>query len=139
MSSDLNRTMIIGRLVRDPEFRAIANGSMMTNFSIANNKVFISNGEKKQQVSFFTCVAWGKLGELINQHCKKGDRVGVEGRLQQNSWQDADGNSKSTVQISAENVQFLSAKNSGASDNAEVEKDAPEIENNPFSDNDIPF
>jgi len=115
MASDLNKTIIIGRLTRDPELRYTQNGTSVASFSIANNRTYASSGEKKDSVSFFNCVAWGKLGEIIVQYCKKGHRIGLDGRLQQRTWEDKDGSKKNTIEIVAENVHFLESKKSEAS------------------------
>ena len=145
MASDLNRVIIIGRLVRDPEIRYTQNGTAVANFSLASNRTYVQGGERKEMASFFSCVAWTKLGELIVQYCKKGHRIGIEGRLQQRSWEDQNGNKRSTVEIVVENVQFLSPKESGDAIQMDVPNDihdipnAPEIQDNPFSDDDIPF
>ena len=145
MPSDLNRVFLIGRLVRDPELRYTANGTAVASFSVANNKSYTSNNEKKERASFFNCVAWGKLGELIVQYCKKGHRIGIEGRLQQRSWDDQNGAKRSTVEIITDNIQFLSPRESFSGDtqidmNASYQ-DMPmsEMDNNPFSDDEIPF
>jgi single-strand DNA-binding protein len=147
MSSDLNRVIIIGRMVRDPELRYTPSGTSIANFSVANNRSYTSSGEKKEVVSFFNCVAWGKLGEVIVQYSKKGNRVGLEGRLQQRSWEDQQGNKRSTVEIVVENFQFLSPRESSGETQADFQ--APEQDfsgnsgnqeiSNPFSDDDIPF
>ena len=112
MANDINRVFMIGRLTKDPELKYTQGGTAVASLSVANNKTFTQNNEKKEQVSFFSCVAWGKLGELIAQHCKKGERIGIEGRLQQRSWE-KDGQKRSTVEIVVENFQFLSAKHGG--------------------------
>ena len=146
MPSDLNRVLLIGRLVRDPELRYTANGTAVASFSIANNKSYTSNNEKKEQASFFNCIAWGKLGELIVQYCKKGHRIGVEGRLQQRSWDDQSGNKRSVVEVVTDNIQFLSPRESFSGE-PQIDlntsyQDIPlssEMDNNPFSDDDIPF
>jgi single-strand DNA-binding protein len=144
MASDINRVIIIGRFVKDPELRYTQGGKSVTNFSVANNRTYTVGAEKKEFVSFFTCIAWGKLGELIVQYCKKGNRIAVEGRLQQRSWDDQDGKRRTAVEIVVENFQFLTSKQ---------EKDAsppdagpgpdmgegPAIDEHPFSDNDVPF
>ena len=147
MPSDINRIILIGRLVKDPELRYTQNGTSVSSFSIANNRTYVSGGEKKEFVSFFNCVAWGKLGELIVQYCKKGQRIGIEGRLQQRSWEDQDGKKRSAVEVVVENVQFLTSRE-GSFESQEVVQSAAPIENfpgttemndNPFSDDDIPF
>jgi single-strand DNA-binding protein len=152
MANDLNRVMLVGRLTRDPDLRYAPSGTSVASFSIANNRSYTKNGEKTEQVSYFNCVAWGKLGEIIAEYCKKGKLIGLDGRLQQRSWEDKDGNKRSTVEVVVENFQFLSPAAGGqsqagndfrsSSGNAEISRDAgsmPDIDDNPFSDDDIPF
>jgi single-strand DNA-binding protein len=145
MASDLNKFILIGRLVRDPELRYTQGGTPVANFSIASNRSYTVNSEKKEIVSFFNCIAWNKLGEIIVQYCKKGNRIGIEGRLQQRSWEDQAGNKRSTVEVVTENFQFLTPRESTGGDvNVEAPPQdfngsIPEMDSNPFSDDDIPF
>ena len=146
MANDLNRVMLVGRLVNDPELRYIPSGTSVANFSIANNKSYVKEGEKSDQVSYFECIAWGKLGEIIAQYCKKGKLIGIDGRLQQRSWDDKEGNKRYKVEIVVENFQFLSPSDSQKQSPSDQHKvisnndiyKKPEVEN-PFSDDDIPF
>jgi single-strand DNA-binding protein len=148
MASDLNRVILIGRLVRDPELRYTQGGASVSSFSIANNRTYVTGGEKKEYTSFFSCVAWGKMGEVIVQYCKKGHRIGIEGRLQQRQWDDQEGKKRSTVEVVVENFQFLTPKESMGGGDApmEMHDTTGDISNsgmadmeNPFSDDDIPF
>jgi single-strand DNA-binding protein len=144
MASDLNRAILIGRFVKDPELRYTQNGSSVANFSIANNRTYTVSGEKKEYTSFFNCIAWGKLGEVIVQYCKKGHRIALEGRLQQRSWDDQNGKKRYTVEVVVENFQFLTPKGVDET-RLMTEETAPDVEeppafnDNPFSDDDIPF
>ncbi|MCU0821515.1 MAG: single-stranded DNA-binding protein [Spirochaetes bacterium] len=154
MAGDINRITLIGRLTKEPELRYTQGGAAIGNFSIANNRSYSTNtGEKKDEVSYFDCVAWGKLGEIIVEHCKKGRRIAIEGRLQQRRWEDKEGGKRSKIEIVVENFQFLDAKStpdaSYSSDQSAPEthsappedhyQTSPGNENNPFSDDDIPF
>ncbi len=150
MAGDINKVVLIGRLTRDPEMRYTQNGTAMATFSIANNRVYSVSGEKKEMVSFFNCVVWARAAETIVQYCKKGQRIGIDGRLQQRSWDDKDGNKRSTVEVVVDNFQFLSGGRSGGgeeetssdsspADSGYSSNNAPEMETNPFSDDDIPF
>lgn len=144
MAGDLNRVVLIGRLVKDPELRHTQNGQSIANFSIANNRSYSVSGERREFTSFFNCIAWGKLGEIIVQFCKKGKQIAVDGRLQQRSWEDQNGNKRSTVEIVVENFQFLSPRQEG--EYPDISHSGPAdtggmgpIEDNPFSDEEIPF
>ncbi|HOT47200.1 MAG TPA: single-stranded DNA-binding protein [Spirochaetota bacterium] len=144
MASDLNKAILIGRLTRDPELRYTQSGTSVCSFSIANNRTYVAGGEKKEQVSYFNCVAWAKTGEVIAEYCKKGKRIGIEGRLQQRSYDDKDGNKRQIVEIVVDNFQFLDAPGGGGK---EAPMDMPSSSSepsssntdNPFSDEDIPF
>ncbi len=143
MASDLNKAILIGRLTRDPELRYTQSGTSVCSFSIANNRTYVAGGEKKEQVSFFNCVAWAKTGEVIAEYCKKGQRIGIEGRLQQRSWDDQEGKKRQVVEIVVDNFQFLSAPG-GSSKEAPTDVPSSSHEpspntDNPFSDEDIPF
>jgi single-strand DNA-binding protein len=149
MASDLNRVVLIGRLTRDPELRYTPAGTAVASLTIANNKTYSVSGEKKEQVSYFDCVAWSKSGEIITEYCKKGHRIAVEGRLQQTRWDDQDGKKRSKVELVVENFQFLTTK--GQSDDIPADSrgkgqesfndysGSNSFEENPFSDDDIPF
>ncbi len=109
MAASLNKVLLIGNLTRDPELRYIPSGQAVTSFSIAVNRVYLSqSGEKKEEVSFIRCVVWGKRAEVCNEYLKKGSAVFVEGRLQSRSWEGQDGSKRSTIEVVAMNVQFLS-------------------------------
>lgn len=148
MSSDLNRVILIGRLARDSELRYTPAGMAVASFTLANNRSYSTGGEKKEQVSYFDCVAWSKLGELITEYCKKGAQIAIEGRLQQRRWDDSEGNKKSKIEIVAENIQFLSKPKEQAAEQhsglgtdvtGKVQSYEECSEDNPFSDDDIPF
>lgn len=140
MASDINRVILIGRLVKDPELRYTQGGTSVASFSVANNRTYVASGEKKEFVSYFNCVAWGKMGEIIVQYSKKGHRIGIEGRLQQRSWEDQNGNKRSTVEVIVENFQFLTPKGTApAEESIDVPSTSSEPDGNPFSDDDIPF
>jgi single-strand DNA-binding protein len=144
MASDLNKVILVGRLTRDPELKYTQGGTSVCSFSIANNRTYVTAGEKKEQVSFFNCVAWAKTGEVIAEYCKKGKRIGIEGRLQQRSWDDQEGKKRQTVEIVVDNFQFLDPPQSagGSAPEAPSSSAGPDSStniDNPFSDEDIPF
>ena len=108
--ASLNKVLLIGNLTRDPELRYIPNGSAVTNFTIAMNRVYkLQSGEKKEEVSFVRVVVWGRMAEVCNDYLKKGRPVFVEGRLQSRTWDGPDGQKKSALEVIAMNVQFLNA------------------------------
>ncbi len=146
MAGDINKVILIGRLVKDPELRHTPNGTSVTDFTIATNRTYAIAGEKKEEVSFIKCTAWSKAADVIAQYCKKGQRIGVDGRLKQHSWDDPDGKKRSSIEVVIDNFQFLSPKSQ--SDGADYHGEAVTSneyhepgasEEKPFSDDDIPF
>ncbi len=114
MAASLNRVLLMGNLTRDPELRYIPSGQPVTSFSIAVNRTYLSNtGEKKEDVNFIRIVVWGKRAEVCHQYLKKGSPVFIEGRLQSRNWEAQDGTKRNTVEVVAQNVQFL-GRGSGA-------------------------
>lgn len=113
MAANMNVTILAGNLTRDPELRYLPSGQPVCSFSIAVNRVYESEGQKKEQVGFFRIVVWGKMGEACNEYLKKGSSVLVKGRLDSRSWEAQDGTKRNTVEVVAENVQFLGGKKEG--------------------------
>ena len=109
MANDLNVWTGTGRMTRDAETKHTQSGVSVTNFSIASNYSTGKGDERKEQASFFNCVAFGKTGEVIAQYAKKGDPIAVSGRLQQRSWE-SEGTKKSAVEIVVNEVKFLGGK-----------------------------
>ena len=107
----INRAVVCGRLVRDPELRRTSNGTPVTSFTVAVNRTF-KNSDGEQEADFINCVAWNKTAEIVDQYCSKGNLVGVEGRLQSRSYQDNQGNNRTVVEIVADQVQFMQSKDS---------------------------
>ena len=112
--SDINRWYGIGRLTRDPELKYAQGGASVASFSIASSQTYTKDGAKKETTSFFNCVAWAKTGEIIAQYVKKGQRIAIEGRLQQRSWDDQSGNKRTAVEIVVENFNFVEKAEKGA-------------------------
>jgi single-strand DNA-binding protein len=112
------KIIIVGNLGRDPEMRYTPSGQAVTNFSVATNRRYTgSNGERVDETVWFRVSAWGRLGETCNQYLSKGRKVLVEGRLNADPetggpriWTDQNGNARSSFEISAITVQFLSSR-----------------------------
>lgn len=114
---DLNVVTLIGRLVRDPELKATKTGTNKTDFTIAVNGF-------KDQVSFINCTAWTKTAEIINQYSKKGDRIGIEGKINQTNYTAQDGTKKSFFSVNVRSVYFLTPKSEG---NQEKKQEQPDL------------
>lgn len=115
MPASLNKALIIGNLTRDPELRYIPSGQAVTSFTVAVNRNYTDQGGgKKEETTFLRIVTWGKRAEVCNEYLRKGSSVFVEGRLQARSWQAQDGSKRTTIELVAQNVQFLSKTGAGA-------------------------
>ena len=105
--ASFNKVILMGNLTRDPERRYTPKGTAVTEFAIAINRVYNTEaGEKKEEVSYFDIVAWGRQAEICAQYLNKGRPVLVEGRLQQDRWEQ-EGQKKSRIRIIAENIRLL--------------------------------
>jgi len=131
--SDINNVTLVGRMTGDPEVKSLQSGTSVCSFSLAVNYTYSKDGEKKEQVSFFNCSAWSKRGEIIAQYFKKGDRIGIVGRLVQDTWEDQDGKKRSAVKINVDEFMFLNNKKTESSP-ANVQES-----NQSFNDDNIPF
>lgn len=109
-SRSWNRVELIGNLTRDIEMRYTPSGAAVATFSIATNRTFVTDGEKREEADFHRCVAWNKLAELCQQLLKKGNRVFVSGRLQNRSWQTPEGQTKYITEIVIEDMILLTNK-----------------------------
>lgn len=141
----LNRVVIVGRLVRDPELRKTASDRSVVAFTVALDNRTTNNGEKS--TSYIPCTAWNSTAESIAKFMKKGSLVGVDGHLNQRSYTANDGRKVSVVEVIADSVQFLEKKNdssvnSSTTINNDYNRQMPEdepVEGIDASDDDLPF
>lgn len=112
---NLNKVMIIGNVVRDPEMKTTTSGQNVTSFSVATNLVWNDqSGQRQEKVEYHNIVAWRKLAEITGQYLKKGSKVYVEGRLQTRSWDDPNGVKRYRTEIILENMIMLDRQNQGS-------------------------
>lgn len=129
--TDLNSIVITGNLVHDigeKDLQKVGETTKLT-VTIASNQSVKVNGEWKNEPSFFDVVMWGKLADNLKPYLVKGKSIGIEGHLKQDRWE-KDGQKKSRIYITADNVKLLGGKADGAvatSGNAKAEtSDFPE-------------
>jgi single-strand DNA-binding protein len=117
MAKSFNQAIVMGNLTRDPELRTTPSGQSVASFAVATNRQWQdSNGERKEAVEYHEIVAWGKLGELVNQYLSRGRKVMVIGRLQTQSWE-KDGVKRQRTEIVASDINFLDAPGAAGSSN----------------------
>lgn len=109
--SSLNRVILIGRLVANPESRQTTTGKNLTEFRIAVDKRF--KQDDGATADFFRVKAWGNTADFVNNYLSKGRLVAVDGRIEHRQWTDKDGNKRETYEIVAESVQGLDKPRDG--------------------------
>lgn len=103
----LNKVILIGRLVVDPETRSTASGQTVCSFRLATNRVWTDKaGQKQEKTEYHNIVLWRRLAEIASQYLKKGSLVLIEGRIQTRSWQDQSGNKRFRTEVIAERMQL---------------------------------
>ena len=110
----LNQTVIVGRIVKDPELKETDSGKKVTNITLAVPRSFKNmNGE--YETDYIPCVLWKGVAESTTQYCKKGDLVGIKGRIQSRSYETEE-EKRYVVDLIAEKVTFLTSKNKEETD-----------------------
>lgn len=108
-----NKVILMGNLTRDPEVRYTPQGTSVCNFGIAVNRKYKQGDEMKEEVTFINIVVFGKQADSCGKYLSKGNPVLVEGRLQEQRWETEDGQKRSKHEVVAQQVRFLSKKDSG--------------------------
>ena len=110
----LNKVLLIGRLGQDPEKRVTQTGQSVVNVSLATTDYYKDkSGNRQERTEWHRLVFWNRQAEIVEQYCKKGSQLYVEGGLQTNEWQDKDGNKRYTTEIVVRNMQMLDPKTQG--------------------------
>jgi single-strand DNA-binding protein len=113
--ASFNKVILMGNLTRDPELRYTPKGTAIARIGVAVNRVWTTEtGEKKEEVTFVDCDAYGKTGETIGQYLKKGSPILIEGRLRLHSWEDKNTKQKqSKLRVDVETFKFVGPANRG--------------------------
>ena len=112
----LNRIIIMGRLVRDPELRTTQSGIPVTSFTLAVDRDYKNRDSGEKSTDFIDVVAWRQTAEFICKYFSKGRMAIAEGRLQIREWKDREGNNRRSAEVVADNVYFGDSKRDNASD-----------------------
>lgn len=106
----MNKVILMGRLVADPETRYTQSNIPVSRFRLAVNRSYKQQDGSQQTADFFDIVAWRSTAEFVSRYFKKGMQVLVEGSLRNNNWQDQQGNKHFRTEIHCENVYFADSK-----------------------------
>jgi single-strand DNA-binding protein len=150
--ANFNKVMLLGNITRDPEIKYTPKGTAVTDIGLAINRVYTTDGgEKREDTTFVDVTLWGRTAEIVNQYCKKGSPLFIEGRLQLDSWEDKQtGQKRSKLRVVGEGIQLLGSRPSQSSSSPDDEPPAqrpaksrdaaPErADSEQAGDDDIPF
>ena len=140
----INQVVLVGRLTRDPELRRTASGNSVCSFTVAvDNRQ--KNPDGTRGTTFVTCVCFQQSADNMVKFTRKGALVGVEGRLNQRSYQRQDGTTAKVLEVLCDTVQFLEPKAANAAEETPVFDDQPveepgkNLEGIDLPDDDLPF
>lgn len=130
----MNKVILMGRLTKDPEVRYTqTNNTLVAGFTLAVNRRFVKQNEERQ-ADFINVVAWSRIGEFCSKYFKKGQQVGIIGRIQNRTWDDDQGKKHYMTEIIAEEAYFADGKKENST---QVDNDLSDF--GISSDDDLPF
>jgi len=140
--ASVNKAILIGNLGRDPEIKYTPSGQAVTNFSIATTERYKDkNGEQQERTTWHNIVAWGRQAEIAKEYLAKGSPVYIEGRIDNRSYEDKDGNKRYISEIVVQRLQLLGRR--GESSSSYDQSPPPPPDNFPDGgsgdDDDLPF
>lgn len=108
----INRVNISGNLTRDPELRATPSGQQVLTFGVAVNdrRRNQQTGEWEDVPNYVDCVVFGSRAETLDKFLSKGSKVAIEGKLRYSSWETKDGQHRSKLEVSVDEIEFMSSK-----------------------------
>lgn len=130
----MNKIQIIGRLTADPELRSTGSGVQVCSFTVAVNRRF-----NREETDFFPVTVWKEAAVNCNKFLAKGSQVGVCGSLQIRRYDDKDGIKRTAIDLQADEVEFLSARNESAPASPNNKPEVKVSELDEVEDDDMPF
>ena len=142
----INKAILMGRLVADPELKQTTNNIAVCKFTIAINRPFVPKDGGEKQSDFINIVVWRNTAEFVSKYFTKGKMIIVEGALRNNNYTDSNGTKHYTIEVHADNVSFGGGKKDDASAESkpkqqETKADVPDFDLSEFEvlDGDVPF
>lgn len=128
----MNKVILMGRLTKDPEVRYTqSTNTQVTSFTLAINRRFVKQGEERQ-ADFINIVAWNKTAEFVSKYFKKGQQVGVIGRIQTRNYDDEQGTKHYITEVIAEEVYFAGDKKEETQSNTTDDFEITDMDSLPF-------
>ena len=132
----MNKVILIGNLTKDPEISTTSNGVSVCRFALAVTRRY-TNANGDREADFINIVVWRALADNCHKFLKKGSKAAVVGTLQSRMYDATDGTKRYVTEVVADEVEFISTKNS---DNTEAKREEEEVTKlEPIDDNDLPF
>lgn len=134
---NLNKVILVGRVVADPEIRSTPSGQQVCSFRMATNRVWKDKENQRQEsTEFHNIVLWQNLAEIASRFLTKGSLVLIEGRLQTRSWEDSSGNKRYRTEVIGERMQLgpraagkeIPAEEGQAKENSSKQEEIPVID-----------
>lgn len=144
----MNKTILVGNLVRDPELSQTTSGISCCKFTMAVNRNY-ANANGEREADFINIVAWRGLAENCGKYLSKGKKVAICGQIQTRSWDDRDGNKRFVTEVIADDVEFIGGGKNEAQEPKQTAQTVQKVpkqgkqvsldELKPIEDNDLPF
>ncbi len=131
----MNKVILIGNLTKDPEISTTTNGVSVCRFALAVTRRY-TNASGEREADFINVVVWRALAENCHKFLRKGSKAAVVGTLQSRAYDAPDGTKRYVTEVVADEVEFISTKNSDGSE-PRREEEVTKLE--PIDDNDLPF
>lgn len=138
----MNKVFLIGNVGKDPETRVFEDGTKMATFSLATSETFMNKkNEKITLTEWHNIVCTKGIADVVEKYVKKGQQLGIEGKLKTRSWENRDGEKRYITEVTITNMEMLGRKSE--SNNSRSSAPSPEPENSspdtPEPDDDLPF
>ncbi|MCI6542842.1 MAG: single-stranded DNA-binding protein [Firmicutes bacterium] len=135
----MNKVFLVGNLTKDPELSTTTNGISVCRFSLAVSRRYVgASGER--ETDFINIVVWRGQAENCHKYLKKGSKCGIVGTLQTRSYDAQDGTKRYVTEVVADEVEFISTRNSDSASKQEVAEEVEDVtELKPIDDDSLPF
>ena len=134
----LNKAILMGRLVRDPEMRRTQSNTAFASFTLAIDRDR-KDADGNKQTDFIDCVAWSYTAEFLCKYFTKGSMAVVCGRIQSRNWEDKNRNKRTSIEVNGDEINFGESKKQVASKTSQVDANGFDDVSDTFDDSDVPF
>jgi single-strand DNA-binding protein len=105
----MNKVILIGRLVKDPEVKTTQSGAAVCSFTVAVDRKF-RNKDGERQADFLSCVAWKQQAEILGKYFQKGSKIGIVGNVQTRNYEDGNGKKVYVTEVVVDEIEFVESK-----------------------------